>query len=137
MRAISDMPAKTPRPMGRTESFFPGIPNAALVVVLVEAIAWLGATWNAVRVSKQQVQNTMRRLVPLGTRQVRHNKLLTEGRLVEDEDDIDSAWGEAGLGVGVGVEVVVPLVELEVDEVVMDMVATEVIKPVGALLEDD
>jgi len=32
INAITDMPAKTPSPMGRTESFFPGRANAAVGV---------------------------------------------------------------------------------------------------------
>ena len=32
MRAITDIPANTPRPMGSTCNFFPGMANAAVVV---------------------------------------------------------------------------------------------------------
>lgn len=39
IRAITEIPAKTPRPIGRTESFFPGSVNAAVEVEACSAAA--------------------------------------------------------------------------------------------------
>lgn len=39
MRAITDIPAKTPRPIGRTDSFFPGSVKAAWEVTAPAAVA--------------------------------------------------------------------------------------------------
>lgn len=47
MSAITEIPANTPRPMGRTESFFPGMVKVALVVcwaAAAEGVPSIGTT---------------------------------------------------------------------------------------------
>jgi len=138
MSAMTDIPAKTPRPMGRTSSFLPGIWNGAAEVEACSAAA-LTADAGATEMEDAEDTGIMFTLLTGLTATAEE----AGGGGATDTADVDAIGGGGGGATDEVVTVVlaggggVTMEDVEIEDVVVVTSAGEVVRPVDVTPAED